>query len=264
MDQLAQGPGIARPSQLKLIEVGIPAYNEEDTIGDVLERIFSVMEKLGEGLEFRLVVVDDGSADATGEIARSLGAVVLSHERNMGYGASVRTFLAYALRSGADAVVLIDADGQHPPEEIPKLLGPILRGEADVVIGSRFLRGRANWIPGLKRAGMAFYSLLASILTRGRITDVTSGFRAMNRRAVRFVAPVYPDDYPAVGVTIYMGLRGLRLMEVPVDMRPRKSGSSYIRGEVLLSYHVKVLKYVMRALAGRLQTARQTRPRASK
>ena len=218
----------------------------------MLKRTISVMRGLGEGLEARLVVVDDASTDATGDIARSLGAVVLSHEENMGYGASVRTFLAHALQSGADIAVLMDADGQHPPEEIPKLLRPILHDEADVVIGSRFLQGHVDWIPSLKKAGMLFYSLIASVLIRKRITDVTSGFRAMNRRAVELVAPVYPNDYPAVGITIYMGLMGLRIIEVPVGMRPRKTGSSYIRGGVLLSYHIKVFRHIMRALTGRL------------
>ena len=157
--------------------------------------------------------------------------------------------MAHALQSGADIVVLMDADGQHPPEEMPKLLGPILHDEADVVIGSRLLQRHIDWVPSLKKAGMLFYSLTASVLMRRRITDVRSGFRAMNRRAVELVASVYPDDYPAVGVTIYMGLR---IMEVPVGMRPRRTGSSYIRGGALLSYHVKVFKYIIRALAGRL------------
>ena len=105
----------------------------------MLKRIISVMRGLREGLEARLVVVDDASIDATGDIAMSLGAIVLSHEENRGYGASVRTFLTHALQSGADIAVFMDADRQHPPEEIPKLLRPILHDEADVVIGSRFL-----------------------------------------------------------------------------------------------------------------------------
>ena len=240
----------------KLIEIGIPAYNEGNTIGDVLRKTISVIERLRRSFEIRLIVVDDASTDATGDVARHFGATVLSHEKNMGYGASIRTFLNYALRSGADIVILMDADGQHPPEEIPKLLKPILCNEADVVIGSRFLRGSTRWVPGLKKVGMIFYSLLASIIIRKRITDVTSGFRAMNRRALELVTPVYPDDYPAVGITVYMGLKGLRLMEVPVSMKPRKTGSSYIRGRNLLSYHVKVLKYTIMALINRLWACR--------
>jgi len=228
----------------------MPAYNEENTIGEVLKKAISVMKMLEKRFEIKYIVVDDASNDATGDVARSLGAIVLSHEENRGYGASVKTFLAYALRSEADIIVLMDADGQHPPEEIPKLLKPILRDEADVVIGSRFLQGHTSWIPSLKKIGILFYSLLASALTRKRITDVTSGFRAMNRRAIKLVAPIYPDNYPAVGTTIYMGLKGLRVMEVPVKMRPRKVGSSYIRGRALLSYHIKVLKYIIKMLAG--------------
>ena len=242
---------IIRP---KLIEIGIPAYNEESTIGDVLLGALSVIKKLKKfekGLDIKLVVVNDGSTDATGDIAKSLGAVVLSHKRNRGAGASIRTLLIYALRTGADIVVLMDADGQHPPEEIPKLLGPVLRGEADVVIGSRFLRGHSYRVPSLKKIGIIFYSILTSMLIRRRITDVTSGFRAMNKRAVELVAPIYPDDHYAVKITIYMGLRGLKIVEVPVSMRPRRSGSSFIRGRALLSYHLKVLRYVIHALAGR-------------
>jgi len=240
--------GSGRPRSIK---IGILAYNEEKTIGTVLRRALSISTELKKDFEVELVVVDDASVDATGDIARALGATVLSHEKNRGYGASVRTFLTYALRSGADIVVLMDADGQHPPEEIPRLIEPVLHGEADVVIGSRFLNGRAKWMPALKRIGIMFYSLLTSILVRKRITDVTSGFRAMNRRAVEVVAPVYPDDYPAVKVTICMGMRGLRIMEVPVRMSPRGSGSSYIRGSALLSYHLRVIKHIIMALVNR-------------
>jgi len=252
MSQPVKGRGTPRGLDgTKLIEIGIPAYNEEEVIGDVIKRARSALEELGRGFRFRLVVVDDGSKDGTGDIAKALGAIVLRHEENRGYGASVRALLFHALRTGADALVLLDADGQHPPEEIPKLLVPVLRGEADVVIGSRFLLGGARWVPSLRRAGRKFYSLLVSAITGIRLTDVTSGFRAMNRRAIELVAPVYPDDYPAVKVTIYMALRGLRIIELPVRMEPRKSGSSYIRGKTLLSYHVRVLGHVAMALAGR-------------
>jgi len=250
MGQIMRTPRNAAEHQ-KLIEIGIPAFNEERNLGHVLEEILSVIKPLKKRYRVKIVVVDDASTDRTAMIAKSYGAIVLSHPKNMGYGASIRTFLNYAIRSGADAVILMDADGQHPPEELPRVLAPVLHDEADVVIGSRFLKGSPDWIPIIKKAGMRFYSLLVSFLTRRRITDVTSGFRAMNRKALLVVTPIYPNDYPAVKVTAYLGLRGLRMVEVPVNMRPRRSGRSYIRGYVLLRYHLRVIKHLLKALIGR-------------
>ncbi len=150
----------------------IPAYNEELTIGSVV----ALARKYGD-----VLVVDDGSSDRTSEIAQNAGAIVVKHETNMGKGAALRTGFDYALANGYDAAVCLDADGQHNPGEIPKLLEPILKDEADMVIGSRFLDGAKKSIPLYRRLGLWILNTTTNASLNGnlKVTDSQSGFRAM-------------------------------------------------------------------------------------
>ncbi len=217
----------------------IPAYNEEETIASVLEDIADHMETAS------VVVVDDGSQDATPLIARKMGAVVLQHPFNMGVGAAMQTGFKYALQNGYTICVQVDADGQHPASEIPKLLEPIKRGEANVVVGSRFLEP-SDYRPSIARGmGIGLFSRVVSAILDTRITDATSGFRAVDLNAIRFLKDVYPDDYPEVEALVLLHKGGFDIMEVPVKMRSRQGGKSSITATRSLYYLIKVLLAIM-------------------
>ena len=187
----------------------IPAYNEELTIGSVV----ALAKKYGD-----VLVVDDGSLDRTSEIAREAGAVVIRHERNMGKGYALRTAFEYALSEEYDIVVTIDADGQHNPDEIPFLIEPIIKGEADLVIGSRYLSGSKKEIPLYRRFGLWVLNKSTKVAASVDV-DSQSGFRAMNRKTLEKL-DLNSDGYSIETDTIVMASeRGIRLMEVPITVR---------------------------------------------
>ncbi len=217
----------------------IPAYNEEETIADVLKDIEAHMK------EASVVVVDDGSKDSTALIARKMGVTVLEHPFNMGVGAAVQTGFKYALEYGYHICVQVDADGQHPASEIPKLLEPIRKEEANVVVGSRFLEP-SDYRPSLARGmGIGLFSRVVSAILGTRITDATSGFRATDLKAMKFLKDVYPDDYPEVEALVLLHKGGFGIMEVPVKMRLRQGGKSSITAARSVYYLVKVLLAIM-------------------
>lgn len=217
----------------------VPAYNEEKNIGQVVDDI------LGAGLGFDVVVIDDGSQDRSGEIARAHGARVIKLPFNLGIGGAVQTGLKFAWRQGYDVAIQIDGDGQHVPAEIPHLLAPIQRREADVVIGSRYLGARRYRTPILRRAGMIVFSAVNSLLIGQRITDNTSGFRAFNRHAIEFLCQHYPSDYPEPEAVVILGRNGFRLQESAVQMRQRLAGESSINSLRSVYYMVKVLLAIL-------------------
>ncbi len=213
----------------------IPAYNEEATLAGV---IASVREQYPQG---DIVVINDGSIDSTPEVASRSGVHVISHPFNMGIGATVQTGMKYAVRSGYDAAVQVDADGQHPTEEIGKILKPVIDGKADIVVGSRFL-GDGDYRPSVARgAGIAIFSRLVSLILRKKVTDTTSGFRATGTRAMEFLSRNYPDDYPEVEALVLLHKKGFVIMEIPVTMAKRKGGRSSITPAKSVYYMVKVL-----------------------
>jgi glycosyltransferase involved in cell wall biosynthesis len=215
--------------------VVIPAYREASNIATV---IAGVRAQLPTAV---IVVVDDRSPDCTVEIARAAGAVVLRHPVNLGDGAARQTGFKYAARLDADWVVQLDGDGQHHPESIPALLTPIRAGAADLVIGSRFL-GEGDYRPQTgRRVGMWLFGAIASRATGRPITDPTSGFRAMSRRAYRFFCgSAYPQWYPDADVLIAAHRAGLRLVEVGVRMRPSATGQTIHAGLRPLYYVYKM------------------------
>ncbi len=203
----------------------MPAYNEAANLPVVIPEVI----KAAPGYD--LLVVDDGSRDQTATVAARLGALVVSLPVNLGYGGAVQTGFRYAVRHGYDLAVVIDADGQHDPAGIPVLAEAVISGAADVAIGSRF-RGRMNYRqPWVKRIGMAVFAWVVSRITGRQVTDPTSGFQALNAEALRFFAfDNYPVDYPDADTLLVLHYAGFRVVEVPVTMRERLSGTSMHSG----------------------------------
>ena len=214
----------------------VPAWNERDAIGGVVDAIQAFDSRVD------VVVVDDASTDETANVAEAHGATVLRLPFNVGIGGAVQTGFKYALAHGYDVAVRLDGDGQHDPLELPKLLGPIERGEANLVIGSRFADGSGSYRPPFaRRMGIRVFARLVSLLGGQRVTDTTSGFIALDGIAIRLFAEEYPHDYPEVEATLVALRSGLGLVQVQVDMRERETGSSSITFVRSLYYIVKVM-----------------------
>jgi len=190
----------------------IPAFNEERTIAKIVIETMKYVDSV--------VVVDDGSTDMTGEIARRLGAEVIRHDKNMRYGASIRSLFTRARELNADVMVTLDADGQHDPNMIPLLTAPILEGKANIVIGSRFLNGKDSSVPAYRRLGIKAITKLTA-LASSDLTDAQSGFRAYGRRALDSLNML--DNGMGVSVEILMDAKkhDLALVEVPINITYR-------------------------------------------
>ena len=213
----------------------IPAFNEARTLPTLLGDVRRL------GLDLEIVVIDDGSSDDTGAVARRAGARVLEHPFNLGYGAALQTGYKYALRSGGEFLLQMDADGQHLPSEVPGLLDLVRSGACDLAIGSRFLEPSGYQMSGLQSLGRRLFAGLAR-LGGLRITDPTSGFQAMNRRVLElFVSDWYPYDYPDVDVLLLAHRRGLRIRERPVQMAPSWRESTLHSGFAPIYYSYKML-----------------------
>ncbi len=217
----------------------VPAFNEEETLTHVINDITANLP----GTD--IVVVNDGSSDATGAVAESLGVTALHHPYNLGIGATMQTGYKYASRNGYDIAVQVDGDGQHMANQVSALLIPIAKGEADIVVGSRFL-GLGEYSPSLARgAGIRFFSKLVSAIIGEHITDTTSGFRASGKRTIKFFSGHYPDDYPEVEALVILHKLGFKIAEVPVKMSERVGGKSSITPTRSVYYMVKVLLAIL-------------------
>ena len=225
---------------MKILAI-VPSFNEEENITHVIETIRE------ENPLIDILVVNDCSKDETGALAESTGqASVVNLSSNLGIGGAVQTGFKYAMRTGYDIAFQFDGDGQHLASEIKILLDPILRNEADVVIGSRFCQQQNGFRSTLlRRKGIKVFEMLNSLLIKQRITDNTSGFRAYCRRAIHFLAENYPEDYPEPEAVLLLGKNGFRLKEVPVCMQERKRGNSSITGTKSGYYMIKVLLAVL-------------------
>lgn len=220
----------------------VPAYNEEGSVGGVVDEL----RAFDDGLE--IVVVDDGSTDHTADVARERGARVVRLPFNLGIGGAVQTGFRYAWEHDFDVAVRVDGDGQHDPSELDAVLAPVLAGEADVAVGSRFIGGAGYRSSRSRRIGIRLLAFAVSALTRQRITDPTSGFQAANRRGIRLFAADYPHDYPEAEAAVMVSRHALRLREVPVAMRARESGRSSITAVQSVYYMVKVVLAIFVAL----------------
>ena len=225
----------ASPTGLRRVAI-VPAHNEEGSIGGVVREI----RAFDPGLE--VVVIDDGSVDRTAALAAEAGAHVVRLPFNLGIGGAVQTGYRYAFEHGFDVAVQVDGDGQHDPRELPGLLEPLLAGEADIVVGSRFAARDGHYRAPLARGlGIRLFARIVSLLVGQRVTDTTSGFQAVNRRGIALFAADYPHDYPEVEATVMVHRHRLRLKEVPVRMRERAAGASSITALRSVYYTAKVL-----------------------
>lgn len=231
----------------------VPAYNEEGSIASVIGEI----RDFDPG--FEIVVVDDASVDGTGRIAAECGARVVRLPFNLGIGGAVQTGYQYARDHDFTVAVQVDGDGQHDPSQIALLLEPLLEGRADMVVGTRF-RGEALYRAPLgRRLGIGIFARVVSLIVGQRVTDTTSGFRAVNRRGICLFAADYPHDYPEVEATVLVHKHRLTLLEVPVAMRERTTGRSSITALRSVYYMVKVLLALFIGLFRRSSTPLEER-----
>lgn len=194
---------------ISMIVAGIPAYNEEKTIAKVI--------LLAQKYANVVVVCDDGSQDMTAEIAQRLGVIVIKHEKNIGYGAAIQELFKKAKALDADLLLTLDADGQHDPKEMGALLEPILKDEADIVIGSRFLNDSPSEIPTYRRFGIRLINALSAKTEEGNLSDAQSGFRAYNKKAIHSLKLAESGMGLSAEVLLKAKGNGLRMKEVPIN-----------------------------------------------
>jgi glycosyltransferase involved in cell wall biosynthesis len=238
------------PRKLRSIAI-VPAYNEEGSLGQVLEEIRSVDPDL------EIVVIDDASTDGTARVAVAAGVPVVHLPFNVGIGGAVQTGYQYALEHGFELAVQVDGDGQHDPREISDVFEPILGDRADLVVGTRFAKGGGYRGTRLRRVGIRIFAGIVSLIVRQRVSDTTSGFRAVNRKALRLFAADYPHDYPEVESVVLLSRHRLRMVEVPVQMRVRETGNSSITALRAAYYMIKVLLALFIGLFRRYPTPRE-------
>ena len=191
------------------IVAAIPCFNEERCIGSVVVKAKKYVDKV--------VVIDDGSSDATAEVAAGAGAVVYQHGQNRGYGAAIRTALEKGRQLGADILVILDGDGQHDPKDIPNLVKPLLSNEADIVIGSRFM-GEGKRPPFHRRVGQRVLTVFTNVGSGQKVSDSQSGFRAYSSEALKKLN--LTEDGMSVSSEIQFAIKksGLRVIEVPINV----------------------------------------------
>ncbi len=216
------------------ILVIIPAYNEAESITNVIAKLKQDMPRAD------YVVVNDCSKDSTMDKLREAEASYLNLPINLGIGGGVQTGYKYALLNGYDIAVQIDGDGQHDTQYLQAVIQPIIAGEKDIVIGSRFLKKEGFQSSGLRRVGITFLSALIRLCSGVKIYDVTSGFRAVSREYIKIYATDYPVDYPEPEAIVMAALAGARVGEVPVIMKERQGGESSISAFKSVYYMIKV------------------------
>ncbi|WP_149202575.1 glycosyltransferase family 2 protein [Actinotalea subterranea] len=199
----------------------IPALNEEESLPQVLADLRVAVPHAD------VLVVNDGSTDRTAHVARAGGALVLDLALNLGVGGAMRAGFRFAQREGYDVAVQVDADGQHDPADLQRMLDALVAEQADVLIGARFAGRGAYAVRGARRWAMTVLAFVLSRIAGTRLTDTTSGFRAANRRAIDLFAAEYPAEYlgDTIESLVIACRAGLRVRQVGVEMRPRAGGA---------------------------------------
>jgi len=190
------------------ITIGIPAYNEEKNISEIIKKLKKITNKI--------IVCDDGSSDLTGKIAKEMGALVIRHEKNLGYGAAIRSIFLKAREENSESLITLDSDGQHRIEDIQTVIKPIKNGEADLVIGSRFLDNNGKNVPGYRKIGIKLLTKLANTSLKQKITDSQSGFRGYGKRVIEEITPTETGMGVSNEILIKASKQGLIITEVPI------------------------------------------------
>lgn len=221
----------------KRVLIIVPAYNEEEAIGKTLENLLKIKNEIP---NLDICVVNDGSKDRTAEIVSSYGVILINLPINLGIGGGMQTGYKYAFVHNYDIAVQFDADGQHNELDLKELLSPIINGQADMVVGSRFVEKTEYRGSHSRRIGIYYFTWLLFLLTRKKFTDPTSGFRAKNRKVIYQFAEQYPRDYPEPEVLINLHRKGIKVQEVSVHMKERQGGTSSITPLKSIYYMMKV------------------------
>ena len=216
------------------ILVIIPAYNEEESILTTVQALNSVHP------EVDAVVVNDASKDNTKNILSENHIHYLDLPVNLGIGGGVQAGYMYAYRNGYDIAIQMDGDGQHPASELDKIIAPIKAEKADIVVGSRFVNKEGFQSSAIRRFGIKFLSSLIYLCTGKHILDVTSGYRAVNRKFVKIFSEEYAQDYPEPEALVTAAKKGAEIIEVPVMMKERQGGMSSISPIKSIYYMIKV------------------------
>ena len=191
------------------ITIGIPAYNEEKNIAKIITKLKKITDSI--------IVCDDGSSDMTSEIAKNLGVIVISHKKNMGYGAAIRTIFEKSAEIGSDILVTFDADGQHRIEDVSRVLHPLENSEADIVIGSRFLGKQSN-VPNYRKLGIKVITQVTNSSLKTKLTDSQSGFRAYSKQVLSKISLSEIGMGISTEILIKASSGGLRITEVPITI----------------------------------------------
>lgn len=196
-------------NKMKIV-VGIPACNEEKNIASIIAKLLN--------LSYSVIVCNDGSTDMTGAIAEKMGAIVVNHSRNLGYGSAIGSIFAKAKELGYDVLVTFDADGQHRVEDIKPILEPIISDDVDVTVGSRFLGQNKNQVPKYREIGIKTITKLANVTSKNKITDAQSGFRAYNNKALQEIVPSEHGMGVSTEILIKANKKGFKIVEVPITV----------------------------------------------
>ena len=192
------------------ITIGIPAYNEEKNIAPIITKLKKITDSI--------IVCDDGSSDMTSKISQDLGARVVTHEKNMGYGAAIKSIFLEAKQVQPDILVTFDADGQHNVEDIKKVIEPVQKSTSDIVIGSRFLNEKNKEIPRYRKIGIKTITGLTNTLTGTKISDAQSGFRAYSKKTLEKITPSDEGMGVSTEILIKSNKLGLVITEVPIKV----------------------------------------------
>jgi len=194
---------------LKII-VGIPAFNEEKNIAVLIIQLKKIADKI--------IVCNDGSTDLTSKIAEELGATVINHEKNLGYGAAIRSIFLKSKDLDGDILVTFDADGQHRIEDVNRVINPIINGESDLVIGSRFLDESAKEVPRYRKAGIKLITKITNATIKKQLTDSQSGFRAYSKKVLNELNPSELGMGISTEILIKASAKNFRISEVPIKI----------------------------------------------
>jgi glycosyltransferase involved in cell wall biosynthesis len=218
------------------ILVLIPAFNEEGRVDEVIRGVRKYLSVS------KILVVDDGSSDQTSRVSSQEGAIVIRHPFNLGVGTALQTGYKYAVQEGFKYVIQLDADGQHPPEYLSAFASQLKETEADLIVGSRFLPGSEGRMSTLRRAGNRLFARILSSLINEKLTDPTSGYRALKSTVLQFcVQDQYAFDYPDADFLLTLHRSGFHIEEIPFRVDRRLGGTSQHSGLTPIFYSIKMM-----------------------